>query len=106
MPGVLKIRAIIIDSKTELMVANSKLRVARELPELTIATPVRISTVPAGRESGRKARAAPRFGLYCPVSQASVMQIDSNVRPKGGGVSPACVINLRIRAPVSGCGMA
>jgi len=39
-------------------------------------------------------------------SHASVIQIDSSVRPTGGAGRPAAIINFRIRSPVSGCGMA
>ena len=39
-------------------------------------------------------------------SHASVMQMDSSVRPIGGAGSPAAVSNLRRRSPVSGCAIA
>ena len=39
-------------------------------------------------------------------SQASVIQMDSSVRPTGGAGSPAAVISLRRRRPVSGCEIA
>ena len=40
------------------------------------------------------------------ASQASVMQIESSVRPIGGASIPAAVINLRRSSPASGCGIA
>src|SRR5262245_1436825 len=43
---------------------------------------------------------------YCPESQASVMQMESRVRPSGGASSPDAIINLRRSAPASGWGMA
>jgi hypothetical protein len=45
-------------------------------------------------------------GFSRTYSHASVIQIDSSVRPIGGAGRPCAVINLRSSAPASACAMA